>query len=544
MRFQDMPYERLALASIQDKLGGYLKQIKAAASADALLSLLKKMYKFSDHMETMSSLCYARNTLDTTDEFYSAEVEYWDEMLPCVGEITQAIALAVLNSPHRAGLEKLLPPVFFGTLEVELKTFSPAIIGQLQEENRLCTEYQKLLASAQIEFDGKVLTLAQLTPYHQDKAQGVRKASMEARAAWFDSKKDELDELFDKMVKVRTSMALALNYPSFVEMGYDRMKRLSYNAEMVKTFRQNVINNVVPEAAAIKAEQMARIGVTGPKLPLYDDAFVFPDGNPTPQGSPEEIFAAAREMYHEMSEETAEFIDFMLENELFDVLTRKGKAGGGYCMSLPEFRSPFIFSNFNGTAGDIDVLTHEAGHALADYQGYDLFSPLQHATYEACEVHSMSMEFLAYPYMERFFGADTEKYKKSHYADAVTFIPYGTMVDHFQHIVYEKPEMTPAERNAAWLELEGIYRPWLDMDFPFYGEGRRWQAQAHIYERPFYYIDYCLAQTVALDILKLSQENYQEAWSRYMKYLNMGGTETFLNLLQKSGLTNPFVLKA
>ena len=161
---------------------------------------------------------------------------------------------------------------------------------------------------------------------------------------------------------------------------------------------------------------------------------------------------------------------------------------------------------------------------------------------EACEVHSMSMEFFAWKNAEGFFGPDAKKFLYSHLSDALTFIPYGTMVDHFQHIVYEKPEMTPAERHAEWKRLLGIYMPWLKLDgeIPFYAEGEGWQRQHHIYESPFYYIDYCLAQTVALEFWAKIQKDREEAWKHYMAYTRQGGSRTFTDLLKNAGLETPF----
>jgi len=161
---------------------------------------------------------------------------------------------------------------------------------------------------------------------------------------------------------------------------------------------------------------------------------------------------------------------------------------------------------------------------------------------EACEVHSMSMEFFAEPWSERFFGKDSKKFLYSHLSSSITFIPYGTMVDHFQHVVYEKPDMTPRERHNVWRELLGVYMPWLktDGEIPFYSDGEAWQRQSHIYNSPFYYIDYCLAQTVALQFWALIQKDIKTAWTHYMDYTSQGGTATFTELLKKAGLDTPF----
>ena len=253
--------------------------------------------------------------------------------------------------------------------------------------------------------------------------------------------------------------------------------------------------------------------------------------------------AAGRKMYEELSPETAEFAAELFGNELLDVLSKEGKAPGGYCTALPKYKVPFIFSNFNGTSGDVDVLTHEAGHAFAFYRsmhkGY--ISAYTSPTIEACEVHSMSMEFLTAPWHGLFFGDALRKYEIDHCEDALIFIPYGCMVDEFQHIMYENPELTPAQRNEKWLELEAKYRPWIDFDnLPFYGRGALWQRQTHIYTSPLYYIDYCMAQTVAFQFWIASMKDRKDAWERYLRFADAGGTMTFQELVETAGLKVPY----
>jgi M3 family oligoendopeptidase len=257
----------------------------------------------------------------------------------------------------------------------------------------------------------------------------------------------------------------------------------------------------------------------------------------------DELFAAARKMYHAMGPETGAFIDMMLESEAFDVDSRKNKWGGGYCTYFHKYRQPFILANFNGTSGDVDVVTHEAGHALNSYLIADNRFALELAEggMETAETHSMSMEFFAWPYMDAFFGSDAGKYRYMHALESFSFIPYGTIVDYFQHLVYENPDMTPEERNRTWLELEGKFRPHISMEgMPYLEKGTRWQYQMHIYESPFYYIDYCLAQTAAFRFLLASREDYGAAFEKYLRFSRQGGEKVWTELLEEAGFPSPF----
>lgn len=541
MKFSEMPYSRPDMEALAAATTQTLEAMKAAPNAAGQIAAYDAYEKKMQTAGTMQQIAYIRHTINTKDEFYNAENDYMDEIGPKLQELTHRVNTALLESPYRAELERHYGALMFKNLEIAARSFSPAIVELMQEENKLVSEYQNLYASATVEFDGKTMPLPLLGPYKQDPDRAVRKAAYEADAKFFDSHREELDTLYDKLVKVRDAQAKKMGLPNYIPLGYDRMGRNCYTAKDVAAFRNQIAEDMVPIVAKVKEAQRRRIGVE--KLAFYDEPISFADGNAVPEGTPDEILAAGKKMYQELSPETAEFIDFMFENELFDVLSRDGKAPGGYCTEIADYKSPFIFSNFNATAGDVDVLTHEAGHAFEAYRAFkqELPSLLHSPTIEACECHSMSMEFLTAPWHHLFFGKQTDKYELGHCEDALVFIPYGCMVDEFQHKVYENPEMTPEQRNELWLSLEKKYRPWIDFDnLPFYSRGGGWQRQLHIYEVPLYYIDYCMAQTVAFQFWNLSRENYAEAWKRYMTFVDKAGTATFAELVESAGLKVPY----
>ena len=541
MKFTEMPYQRPDLEALRTQADSILRRIEGASSAQEAADAYRDFDAISEDVTTNLSLAYVRHTIDTKDEFYDKENDFADEAGPAMQEIVQKVKRALLASPFRPELEEQLGKLLFANLEIAVRAFDPKIMDLMQEENKLQSEYQKLYASAAVEWEGETIPLPKLGPYKQSPDRAVRRAAYEAEGKWFDAHQEELDTLYDKLVHVRTDMGRAMGYDNYLPLGYDRLGRNCYGPEQVAAFREQIARDMVPIVAKVKKDQEKRLGVD--KLKFHDDVLLFPDGNADPFGTPEEILAAGREMYRELSPETAEFADFLFGNGLLDVLSKEGKAPGGYCTTFPSYQAPFIFSNFNGTSGDVDVLTHEAGHAFAFYRsmrkGY--LSDQTEATIEACEVHSMSMEFLTAPWHEKFFGDKTRKYEIGHCEDALIFIPYGCMVDEFQHKMYENPDLTPAQRNQLWLELEGKYRPWIDFDgLPFYGRGAGWQRQLHIYLYPLYYIDYCMAQTVAFQFWIASMADREDAWARYLRFADAGGTKTFEELVAAAGLKLPY----
>ncbi|MGP7819139.1 M3 family oligoendopeptidase [Niallia sp. 01092] len=540
MKFSEFTYERPNIEEISTKFEKLLVMFQQASNKQEQIDIIEQINKIRNDVSTMCNICYIRHSVDTNDEFYQQEQDYLDEFSPQIEGLITKYYKELVQSPFREGLEQKWGKQLFALAEAQLKVFSEEVVPLLQQENKLSTEYTKLLASAKIMFDGEERTLAQIEPYTQSKDRDVRKEANKARFAFFTENEETLDRIYDDMVKVRTEIAQRLGYKNFVELAYYRMYRTDYNPEMVAKFRDQVHQFIVPLATTLKKRQQKRIGVEA--LKYYDESLNFLSGNAAPKGDPAWIINNGQKMYDELSKETGIFFSYLKENELMDLVAKKGKAGGGYCTFIENYKAPFIFSNFNGTSGDIDVLTHEAGHAFQVYSSGKFDIPEYYwPTYEAAEIHSMSMEFFTWPWMELFFKEDTDKYKFAHLSSALLFLPYGVSVDEFQHWVYENSTASPTERKQAWRNIEKKYMPHKDYDDnEFLESGGYWQRQLHIYTSPFYYIDYTLAQICAFQFWKRSRENKEEAWDDYVKLCQLGGSLPFTELVKEANLLSPF----
>ncbi len=541
MKFHEMPYTRPNIDLAAAEITQLQQQVATATDAPALLSAYRQLCALLDDANTQGTIASIRHTVDTQDEFYNAENDYFDEKSPILADKVLCFYRAVLSSPHHHILTQHYGPILLEKMSLAVRSSQEKLIPLQQAENALATAYEKLYASARIPFGGQTLTVAQLQPYKQDPNRATRRDAFFAEGSFFDTHQDELDELFTKLVENRTQQAQLMGYSSFTPLGDIRMERLGYTRADITACRRAVLSGIVPNAEKLLSMQAQRLGITD--FCFYDTPLVFPGGNPLPTGTPEEILAAGQHMYQNLSPETSAFITFMLDNELFDVLAKPGKAPGGYCTYIPAYKSPFIFSNFNGTAGDVDVLTHEAGHAFAAYLAAQQNLPpeLRSPGLESCEIHSMSMEFLTQDYHAAFFGDATDHYAIYHAQDALTFLPYGCQVDEFQETIYNQPHLTAAQRNELWLELEHRYRPWNHFaDIPFYGRGAGWQRQLHIYVSPFYYIDYVLAQSVALSFFLAHNANPADAWRRYLALTEKAGCATYGDLVHAAGFETPF----
>lgn len=538
MKVSELTYKRVDANEVKKRLSGYTKQVKNASSAEEIKEVIERMTNEFAEFSTMSTLASIRNTNNVNDAFYIKEKEFYDKVEPKFGIEMLKLNKALISSKHIDGLKKLIAPVAFKNIEMSTKCINRKVVLLMLKESQLINKYNKTMGNLKITVNGKSYNSSTINKLFNSSDREVRRRAMEEYGKTLGTIKNDLDEIYGSLVTVRSKIAARLKMMDYVEYGYNAMNRNCYDRHDVSRFRANVKKHVVPLVNEIKEEIAKRY--EWDKIKLYDDN-IYTDKEPVPEGTPEELLRKAKEMYIEMGKETGELFSKMLESESFDVISRDGKIPGGYCTTLPAYKIPYVFANFNCTAHDVEVLTHEFGHALAANNSFNFNMLEDRPTYESCEVHSMSMEYLTYPWMKNFFGESTDDFTYYHIASSLCFIPYGTIVDAFQHTMYEKPKLTFEQRNEHWANLEKEYQPYKTNEgIPFIEEGRRWQLKHHIYDRPFYYIDYCLAQMVAFQILVISTEDREKAFNTYMKFLKPAGTMSFTDLIKHAGLKNPF----
>ena len=542
MKFNEMTYTRPDIDALLARCRELTAKAAAAPDGDALVRLYYEQSEAFAEYNTAANLANIHYTCDTRDAYWKAEQDFFDANGPAVTNASVEISRAFLANPHVDALTEKFGTTCVAGMKNAVLSMDDRTVELQQQFNALVSRYQQIYGGALVELDGKQLTIPQLGPYKEDLDPAVRRAAYEAEAGYFDAHRAELDELYGQIVQNLNAQARVMGYHDYSELSYVRMNRIGYGPDEIRKFRDQVANDVVPQLQKVMALRAKRTGIAHPAF--TDLPILFRDGNPKPIPGYKARMDAARTMYHELSPETAEFIDFMQDNELFDVESRPGKMSGGYMTSLPSYKAPFIFANWNDTSGDVDVLTHECGHAFEGYvaeRDPAIPADLECPGMESAEIHSMAMEFLTAPWHHLLFGKDTDKYALLHAEDSFVFLAYGCEVDEFQHIMYQNPNLTPDERNAEWLKLEKKYRPWIDFDnLPFYGRGAGWQRQLHIYECPFYYIDYCLSTMAALQFFLLSLTDHKDAWARYLRLVRRAGTASYTELLETAGLKVPF----
>ncbi len=542
MKFNEFPYARPDLEKLTSTVHALIERVKNATEPQQLFDCIREMDEIGADIESDGSIASVRYTLNVKDEYYQNERKFWGEAEPQIQQLMSDFMGAVLDSPFLNAAKERFGALMFDNAIIQRKTIAPEVIADLAEEARLTMEYARLTGSAQIEFNGEVLGLPAMGKYMDSADRDMRKRAFEAYSGYFYEHKEEFDKVFSELAILRERIAKKLGQETYTQLGYLRMTRNCYKPENVAAFREQVKRDLVPFINELKAEQAKQLGISS--ITIYDDKAQPKELDVKPIAFDEELYQIGIQMYRDMSPETKVFIESMDEMGCFDLLSYAGKQPGGYCTFIPRYETPFIFANFNGTTGDVDVFTHEGGHAYYVYMAsrkMELGSQIM-PTMDMAEIHSMSMEFMCWPSLERFYGDKTDIAKRKHLISSLSFIPYGCMVDEFQHRVYENPNMSVEDMNKIWLELEAEYRPFLDFDgIPFYAEGRTWQRQGHIYQVPFYYIDYCLAQCVSLQFFELMQrEGFDKAWETYNKLVNQGAMKNFTDLLDYTGLKNPF----
>ena len=540
-KFSTLEYRRPDLDQLKKQLAEWKAAVEDAGSYEELRAIFLQRDRVFCELNTQCTLAYVRNTLDTRDEFYEKEVEYLDEAGPLLEQADVAFNEAVAGSRFRPELEKEFGKQLFVGIDLQKKLFCEENIPLRQRESRLTNEYQKIMATAEIPFDGKTLNLYGVQKYFENPDREVRRAAVRAYSKFYQNNEPRLEEIWDELIRIRNQIGKNLGYENYIPVGYLEQGRTDYGEKEVAAFREQVRTVLVPLCRKLYKAQAKRLGLDA--VCFCDEKMIFPDGNAEPAGDDAFMVRTAQQMYHEISPETGEFIDFMIEHELMDLQNKPGKASTGYMTSLPSLKAPFVFSCFNHTIFDMQVLTHELGHAFAGYMAMrsQPISDYYGESTDIAEIHSMSMEQFAYPYAERFFGNQADKFRFAHLQEAITFVPFGVAVDEFQHICYAHPELTPKERTYQWHLLEQKYMPWRKYeDDPFLESGGYWYHKLHIYLYPFYYINYTLTTMGAMEFKKKYAEDKNAAWQDYLNLCKVGGSRSYLETLRYANLSVPF----
>ena len=458
-KIKDIKYVRGDVSAAVEAIKKSTAAVRAAKSAEEILTIREALNKKLRTVSTMYILAYLRNTLNVNDKTYADEKDYYDENMPLLSAENAEFNKAIIESPHVGELEKLLNPLILKNIRAAVRVMDSSIVDVCIEENRLVTEYDKLMATLSFPWNGDGVPISTIIGYGKDKDRAVRKKAFEVLGKTLESVSDKLDDMYDKLVKVRDRMAKKMGFKDFVEMGDLRIGHIVYGRKEIAVFRKSVLDDVVPTLARLKKALAKKLGIDS--VHLYDNNSYVAGGNIDPVGSAEELVAAAQKMYDDMNPVLGEFFRLMCDTEAIDYVAREGKTPGGYCDMLYDFGQPIIFANFNGTMDDVGVLTHEFGHAYAFKRVYDnnIDDDLGSGGMETAETHSMSMEALCNKYNHLFYGDRAKEATYQQIFDAFNFLAYGVIVDYFQELVYSKPDMTPKERKALWLKLEEQYRP-------------------------------------------------------------------------------------
>ena len=531
--FREIEYIRPDFEAEKQNIKAYIEAIPSAKNYEELSALFHAREQEAAKFDQMYWVAFIRNTMDARDAFYEEELMKFNQAFGELDVLKQEAAQKLLESPYLDELEQEIGSSHVNAMKGQQRTTSPEVAEDMLQDSKLHQAYNKVVSANSANL-GKLMKQMNSMD-REERAEGLQKW-----AGLYEEMAPDLDNIYDQMMEVRTRYAQKLGFEGYIPYIYTKYGRDDYNPENLKVLRKKIKDYIVPICEQLYKEQKERLGVD--TLTWHDEMLTDPDGNATPYGTKDEMLEAAREMYHELSKETGEFFDFMMEHDLFDLESRTGKQPGGYCELLAADNAPFIFANFNGTSADVDVLTHEAGHAFEAYMA----SPncpaksTVFAHYEVAEIHSMAMEYFTYPWMEKFFGDRAEQYRVRHLEQCIKNLPFMVCVDEFQHRAFEN-QLDAAGRRRLWKELEETYMPWRTYDGnEFLENGGLWMHKLHIFITPFHYIEYVLAQICALQLYELMLMDKETAWEKYCALCKVGGKLGYFKTLEHVGLKNPF----
>ncbi len=452
-----------------------------------------------------------------------------------------ALRSKYLDSPHRSALPGERYQVYDRSQENRRQLYREANIPRETELSELEQQYQKIIGAMTVTFHDKEYTPSQMAPFLEEPDRETRQEAWELVAARRLADADKLDELFDRMLKLRVAIANEAGFDSYTEYAYRSRERFDYGVEQAVAFQEAIERVVVPLAKGLQEERRKSLNVD--TLRPWDLA-VDPLGRAPlrPFDDPEKLAEGTRTIFEKVDPELAEQFRFLHDHALLDLANRKGKAPGGYQTTLEDDRLPFIFMNAVGIDGDLRTLLHEGGHAFHSLacRGESL-AAYREAPIEFCEVASMSMELLGARDTKVFYEeADAERSYRHLLEEIILILPWIATVDAFQHWIYANPNHKHSERRKAWTGLLDRFGGIVDWTGHQDAREHSWHRQLHIFLYPFYYIEYGIAQLGALQIWRRSLEDRAAAVDGYRNALSLGGSRPLPELFEAAGIRFDF----
>ncbi len=516
---------------------------RPVASREELEAWIRDRSELEAALEEYSTILYIRMTCQTDDEQRAGDYRWFIEtIVPAVRPLTDQLNLKYLGLRNVLALDARVYAIYDRNVKSDAELFNEANIPLQTAEALLSQEYQALSGGLTVSFQGQELTLPQMSKYLFETDRVVREDAWKGIARRRFTEKDKFDDLFDRMRRVRESIARNAGFTGFTDYQFRVYHRFDYTSRECKEYHASAEEWIVPLWKAILERRNKELRL--PALRPWD-LYVDPQGRPPlkPFSKTSELIDGALTVLTRTDAELGKQFSEIARLGLLDLASRKGKAPGGYQSTLTEARKPFIFMNAVGLDSDVRTLLHEAGHAFhALACAHQPIFPYRHAPMEFCEVASMAMELLAEEHLDVFYDRrDLERSHRSHLEDIVQTLVWVATVDAFQHWIYEHPGHSAPERGAAWLAIRqrfgGNFVDWSGLE-QFHETA--WHRQLHIFEAPFYYIEYAIAQLGALQLWLNAKRDRPAALAAYRRALALGGSRPLPELFTEAGLRFDF----
>jgi len=512
------------------------------ACEGCLIELLKK---YSDILRAVSdelSWRYIRMSVHADDEsFANAYNDYYAKVVAPMEPLSFQIKQKFYTSPHRDKLPAGEYAHLNKMIAKDIELFREENVPLMVQESELANKYGAIVSKMSALFDGQEQTPAQLSVYLKDPDRAKREAAWRLRMGCYAGQEAELDSLYDELRALRGQISKNAGFDNFRDYMHLSLGRFSYTPEDLYKFHDAVEKVVVPFARELDAHRVKTLGLDS--LRPWDTAVDLDGRKLQPFETTGEFIAKSTKILEKVKPDYARQLRLMDNTGLLDLENRKGKAPGGYNTSINNLGSSFIFMNHVKLHNDVVTLLHESGHAMHAAAMKDIaLAQYCETPSEVAELASMSMELLSMDYWDEFYSnpEDLKKAKRDQLEGTLSFLPWCMTVDAFQHWVYLHPEHSPAERKQAYLELSRRFSPSLDWSGLEDFQHLRWMQQLHIFEVPFYYIEYGMAQLGALSIYMNYRRDKQQALARYQDFLNLGYTKPVSEVYRAAGIEFDF----
>lgn len=532
-------FQKLDFDQFRTEYLAIVANLRMATNFAELRSAIDSVNEKRNLWESMLSIAEINHFSDLSNEDFKAGVEFYESHESEIQALVKAYYSALVDSKFQNEIANEYGPQLLEIAFNECKLYNANIKDLQAEELKLANDFANIFYQIKYQIADQSFSADSIQSQFNSENRAKRKEAVAAQSKQLEELENSIASILIKITKLRNKIARACGFENFIEYSFQKMGRYNYGISDIENHRNGILKSLVPHTIEIRKRQAKRMNI--PNLKFHDYPCIVPSKNLNFEFDSPDTIKKISKMFEELSPQTGDLFQKMKSSGLIEYKIEKNRMPGNFAFYVPQKKTPFLHTNFNGSKEDFHLLCHEFGHAFSYKQSNTEIPEYVYPFVEGAETQSIAMEFFCWNWIENFFGSNSQAYKYWHLSFELLYLPQLSLIDEFEQFLYVNEPQSIADIKDYWKGLELKYVPFSEYEeAPFFSEGGRYLTFANWFiDYPFWSICYSLAQISAFQFWEIFKTDQKKGWNKYLKFCKTGGRKSVLDSLKDCGILSP-----